>query len=187
MAGLQKRNIGLVGFSELDKALEELIEPKFRKAALRKAGKEAMKPVLNAAKKDAPILKNVDDADDNLRGQLKDDIKMSTTVNIDPSVGKNGKIKNSKKHELKVVVKTGKKTEDYALVTEFGRDEYTVKRFHYFGKATDGYDVKIGAIQPRPFMGPALHNRVELVLEIFKKELGDSIIKQAKKQKKAKE
>ena len=172
------------GLKELDKAMEELTTPKFRKAALRKSGKKAMEPVLRSAKKNAPVLKDTE-RNDVKSGQLRDDIKMSTSVNID-ATNKKGKVTKSKEQELKVVVKTGKETEDYALVVEFGREEYKVRRNQAFGKETDSYEAVIGEIKPQPFMQPALEDNKEKVLDTFKDTLGAEIIKQAKKQKKHK-
>ena len=47
------------GMVETGKALKGLTEPKFRKAALRKAGKVSMSPVLSAVKSAAPAFTNL--------------------------------------------------------------------------------------------------------------------------------
>ncbi len=167
------------GLDALDKALDGLTDVKFRKAALRRAGKKSMQVVLNQAKNDAPILKDETNGEA-VAGQLRDDIKMSTSVNIDPTT-KSGKISKNKDAELKVKVKTGKDTEDYALVTEFGREEYQVQRDQIFGKNTKSYTVNIGKIEPRPFMAPALDDNKNKVLTDFAAELADEIILQGKK------
>ena len=174
-------SINVNGLSELDLALEQLIVPKFRKAALRKAGKAAMKPVLRDAISNAPVLQDGSNNPNAISGQLRNDIKMSTTVNVEPTT-RSGRISNSKLNELKVVVKTGKDTEDYALVTEFGRDEFQVVRNEAFGKATSDYVTTVASLRPQPYMQPALESNVDLIIRTFGDELGDEIIKQARKQ-----
>lgn len=180
---IKRETVQFSGFKELDKALDKLTEDKFRKAALRNSGKMAMAPVLFSAKKNAPVLKT-EGGENAKAGQLRDDIKMSTSVNVSP-VTKSGKVSKSKKDELKVVVKTGKDTEDYALVTEYGREPVTIKKVHVFDKvAAQPFDYTFGEIQPRPFMQPALYDNKGEVLSIFYKELGSEIMTQAKKQEK---
>lgn len=167
------------GLDALDKALDGLTDEKFRKAALRRAGKKSMQVVLNDAKQNAPVLKD-ETNDSAIPGQLRDDIKMTTSVNVSPTT-KSGKLSKNKNAELKVRVKTGKDTEDYALVTEFGRDPYTIQRDKVFDKKTNTYTAIVGKIDPRPFLGPALHDNREKVLTDFRKELTDEIFTQAKK------
>lgn len=180
---IKRETFGVTGLNELDKALDSLTEDKFRKAALRNAGKKSMQVVLRDAKDNAPVLKD-DRGGDVIAGQLRDDIKMTTSVNISP-LTKSGKLSKNKTSELKVLVKTGKDTEDYALVTEFGRESYEVIRDKAFGKNTESYKVTIGKIDPRPFLAPALDNNKNKVLNDFRDELEQAIIIQAKKMEKA--
>lgn len=182
---VDKMKFDISGLSQLEKSLDQLTLPKFRKAALRTSGKKAMQKVLVDAKKNAPKAKDVSNDSDDSPTQLSDDIKMTTTVNVDVKANKRGKIGTNKWSEMKVTVKTGKATEEYALVAEYGRDKYTIKRSKAFGKDTAAYDVTIGEIEPRPFLGPALHDNKEKVLTDFRRNLTDQIFIQAKKQEKS--
>lgn len=179
------QTIEMEGLKELEKALDELTDVKFRRKALVDAGKHAMEPVLTAAINNAPRLTAANAAKNPnaVSGQLKNDIKMSTSYNKNVKASRNGNVSDSKKTEMKVVVKTGAETEDYALVAEIGRDEFQVMRSTVFGKKTDKpYLVKIAAIKPQPYMRPALDSNVNRVLNRFYYELGESIHRQAKRQ-----
>lgn len=171
------------GLAELEKALEKLWDPKFRRAALRRSGRAAMKPVLDAAKQNAPILQDTERNPGANPGELKADIKMSARVNINPSVYKSsGKVRKTSKHELSVMVKTGKKSEDYALVVEYGREEFMVMRNIVFGKEVKPFWAPVAKLEPKPFMRPALDNNVNKVLDIFAATLGKEVERQAKAQ-----
>lgn len=170
------------GFKELQRALLGLTEPKFRKAALRRAGKAAMKPVHQDAMRNAPFLSDKIRNPNTPIGLLKTDIKMSTRVNINPSIHKNGKVRKTSKHELSVMVKTTKKTEDFALTIEYGRDEFVITRTVAFGKATKEYVTIAPETKPQPFMRPALDDNYLKVFRGFRDELRKEIAKQAKAQ-----
>lgn len=172
----------LLGFKELGFALNSLTEPKFRKAALRRSGKAAMQPVYNDAKRLAPTLKDKGRNPDVVSGILKNDIKMSTRTNIRPSKTKSGKIRTSSKHELSVMVKTGRQSEDFALIVEYGRDEFVITRTVVFGKDSKEYATISPSVEPQPFMRPALYDNYDRVFKIFRQELEMEIAKQAKKQ-----
>lgn len=180
---LSVRKYRLLGFKELDKALESLTHPKFRRAALRRSGKAAMQPILEAAKAKAPTLQNAEKGSQATKGLLKNDIKMSTRVNITPNIQKNGKIRKTSKHELSVMVKTGKKTEGYALVIEYGRDESVyIQSSVVFGKKTKEHAKTTPAFKAQPFMRPAMDENASEVFLIFRRELEKEIASQVKKQ-----
>lgn len=172
----------LLGFRELGFALDKLTEPKFRKAALRRSGKAAMKPVYEEARQLAPVLKDVSRNPEVAKNILKNDIKMSTRTNIRPSKTKSNKIRKTTKHELSVMVKTGKASEDFALVVEYGRDEFVITRTVVFGKDSKEYVTIAPEVKPQPFMRPALYNNYDKVFKIFRTELEKEIAKQAKAQ-----
>lgn len=170
------------GFSSLDKALNELTEPKFRKAALRRSGKAAMQPVHRSAIKNAPFLKDKTRNPHTPIGLLKTDIKMSTRTNIAPKTMKSGKIRTTTKHELSVMVKTGRKTEDFALIVEYGREAFVITRVVAFGSPTKEYVTISPEVEPQPFMRPALDDNYRKVFNTFRSELTKEIASQAKKQ-----
>ncbi len=115
-------------------------------------------------------------------GLLKTDIKMSTRVNIRPSTMKSGKIRGTTKHELSVMVKTGKKTEDFALIVEYGREEFVITRVVAFGKDTKEYVTITPSVEPQPYMRPALDSNYDAVFKSFRTELRKEIAMQIKKQ-----
>lgn len=172
----------LKGFKELDTALTNLTEPKFRKAALRRAGKAAMKPVMDSAIQNAPTLKDKTRNPNTPVGMLKNDIKMSTRTNIRPKTMKSGKIRTTTKHELSVMVKTGKQTEDFALVVEYGREEFVITRVVVFDKKSREYVTISPEVKPQPFMRPALYDNYDKVFRLFRDELTKEIARQAKAQ-----
>jgi len=175
--------IKTTGLKELEKALEKLWDPKFRRAALRRSGRAAMKPVLDDAKQNAPILQDTERNPAAEPGELRADIKMSARVNINPSVYKSsGKVRKTSKHELSVMVKTGKKSEDYALVVEYGREEFMVMRNIVFGKEVKPFWAPVAKLEPRPFMRPALDKNVTKVLDTFASVMEKEVEKQARAQ-----
>lgn len=172
----------LNGFSALDSALNALTEPKFRKAALRRSGRAAMKPVLIDAKRFAPTLNDDSRNPNTTRNILKNDIKMSTRVNIRPSRNRSGNIRRTSKHELSVMVKTGKASQDFALVVEYGKEAFVITRVEVFGKASKEYVTISPETKPQPFMRPALYDNYDKVFRLFRSELEREIAAQAIKQ-----
>ena len=172
----------LLGFRELGFALDKLTEPKFRKAALRRSGKAAMQPVYNDAKRLAPTLKDDKRNPNTAKTILKNDIRISTRTNIRPSKTKGNKIRESSRHELSVMVKTGKSSEDFALIVEYGRESFVITRTVVFGKDSKEYVTISPEVEPQPFMRPALYDNYDRVFKIFRTELEREIAKQAKKQ-----
>ena len=175
--------IEMQGLKELSKALDGLTEVRFRKRAMVSAGRKAMQPVLDDARSNAPVLSPEAAAKNPsaTAGALKSDIKMSTKYNDDPKAS-NGRIKKNNEAELKVVVKTGKDTEDYAFIAEHGRDEFHVYRNQVFGKPSKTYLAVVAAMKPQPYMRPALESNVDRVLNRFYYEMGNAIHRQAKAQ-----
>ena len=163
--------VNVNGLTELEAALKNLYIPKFRRAALRKSGKEAMKPVLRDAISNAPIG----------HGTLKSDIKMRAVVNSEPTTN-SGNVTSNKRNEMDISVRTGKSSEEYALVTEFGRQEFEVTKTTAFGKSVNPFTTTVSSLKPQPFLGPALRSNSNLVLSTFSDELGKAIITQARKQ-----
>ena len=152
------------GMKELSKALDGLTEPKFRKAALRKAGKTSMSPVLTAVKAAAPVWTNLSTLPKgSAPAALKRDIKMSTSVNVTPKVSKSGKISKASRNELKVTIKTGKNTEKYALVSEYGRDEHSFLKYTVFGQPVFAFTATLPQLKPDPWMRPTFDRMQEKV------------------------
>lgn len=172
----------VLGFRELGFALDKLTEPKFRKAALRRSGKAAMKPVYDDVKRLAPTLRDDSRNPNVAKNILKNDIRISTRTNIRPSKTKSNKIRSTSKHELSVMVKTGKASEDFALVVEYGREAFVITRTVAFGKETKEYVTISPEVEPQPFMRPALYDNYSKVFKIFRTELEKEIASQIRKQ-----
>lgn len=174
------------GFKELAKALDNLTEPKFRSQALRKAGKAAMTPTLHALKSAAPVIKNPEKLPKGMKpGELSDGIKMVVSAPVQPKfTKKTGKITKASEHELKVTIYTGKGAESYAIVSEYGREETPIMRYHVFGKPVLGYKSKLPAIEPKPWMRPTFDKEKGDIVDRFAKELTKSIEWKVKQQNK---
>lgn len=173
------------GMKETSKALDQLTVPKFRKAALRKAGKTAMSPVLSALKSAAPVWTDTSTLPKGAApAALKNDLKQSISVNVEPRVGKSGKVTKASMNELKVTIKTSKKTEDYALVSEYGREEHSFTKYTVFGKPVLGFTATLPKLTPKPWMRTTFDGMQKTVSKTFANELSKAIIFQAAKQKK---
>lgn len=169
------------GFKDLSKALDALTEPKFREQALRIAGKKAMvylKPKIENA---CPIEKNVESGKPG--GRLKNSIKSSVSIGK-LKTSKSGKVNNSSKHEMSARVTVGdpKSGVDYAIVTEYGREETNIRRYTVFGNPVLGFDVKLPAIEAKPWMRTTFGQNKHRIVLTFQKELANSIKKKAKQQ-----
>ena len=182
MAIQRHSKVTVEGLDELEKALDAICDDKFRKRYLRKAGKEAMKPVLVDAINNAPVLQNTFNNPSATPGALKADIKMRTSVRLTPYTKTGRLVKKQRLNELLVEVKTGKATEDYALVTEYGRDSFVTVRKTVFGKNAEPYKVRVAEIKPKPWLKPALYNNRHRVVATFKKILWEELLKEIKKQ-----
>ena len=109
---------------------------------------------------------------------------MSTSVNVTPKVSKSGKISKASRNELKVTIKTGKNTEKYALVSEYGRDEHSFLKYTVFGQPVFAFTATLPQLKPDPWMRPTFDRMQEKVAKSFAVELRKAITVQAKKQKK---
>lgn len=175
----------LRGLKETSKALDKLTEPKFRKAALRSAGVTAMSPALSAIKAAAPVWRDLATLPNGSQpAALKNDIKMSKSVNVQPKMSKSGKLQKASQHELKVVIKTGKATEKYALVSEYGRESHSFMKYNVFGQEVLGFMATLPALDPDPWMRPTFDRMQASITKTFGTKLGEAVILQAKKQKK---
>lgn len=173
------------GIKELNKALDSITDPKFRAKALRKAGKEVMKPTLTAAIQNAPTLKISDKNPDHaIAGELKNDIKMRTSINKG-AFTKGGSVKKNS-HELTVSVTTSNKTKEYAQTVEYGRNEFSVVRTEAFGRQTRAFNAQVPRVNPQPFMKPALDLIEDTAANDFGRILFDEIKTQLSKQNKGK-
>ncbi|WP_036799474.1 HK97-gp10 family putative phage morphogenesis protein [Photobacterium marinum] len=152
------------GLKELQKSILDIGTVLGRKS-VHTAGREAMKPVLAAAKEKAPY-------DPNHEGvHIRDDITLSVTTKL--------RNKRARKYGtfFRARVKTGAKTEDYASRLEFGRQESTVERNIIFGIKVPNYKAKLTMLNPRPFLRPALRENVDSILSNFKESVSKELDK----------
>lgn len=173
------------GFKELNQMLESLTDNKFRKAALKEAAQNAMKPVLFDAKANAPTLEiSEKNPSGVVAGQLKNDIKMKTRYIADPNsiISKSGKLKKNSS-EITVSVETGRATKDYAAVVEFGRPEKIAIRSEVFGRKTKEFEAIVPKVTPRPYLQPAFYKHSDKMADKFGKHMYKSIQKQIARQK----
>jgi HK97 gp10 family phage protein len=173
---------GFSGFKELEQALDALTEPKFRAAALRAAGKKTMiylEPRISDA---CPVETNVESGTPG--GRLKNSIKSSVSIGK-IKTSKTGKVSKSNKHEMSARVTAGdpKNGVDYAIITEYGREETNIQRQTVFGKhVAVPFDVTLPAIAPIPWMRTTFDSNKNQIILTFKDELSDAITKKAKQQ-----
>lgn len=127
--------------------------------ALRKAAREAMKGMLDEARRLAPYDRGSQAFDYRLGRiiHLRDDIKLRAI--------KGGK--DNSPTAITIRLGTSRKTKHYAAPTEFGRHEFNQSRTirHSLGRKRGVYTV--GATKPQPFMRPAFHNEKENTVRLF--------------------
>ena len=174
----------ITGLIDFEKALDELIEPKFRQQALAAAGRAAMKSVLPDIKAAAPVMQNPEKHPNGKpAGELKNSIKLRVSTSVAPKISKGGKVTKATLKEMSATIRTGKAAKDYAVVTEFGRRSFEITKYSAFGKATMPYKAILASIEARPWMRPTFAAHENSVLNIFISELGKAITKKAKSQK----
>lgn len=174
------------GLKELEKALDNLTEPNFRRLALMRSGKVAMQQILADAIMNAPTLSsgNVPKNPNISGGELKSDISYRGTYNMQPRRNRKGEVKGGlNKYEYVGQVKTGPKSQDYAIPLEYGRAEFTVMRIKVFGNIVDPYEAQMVEMKPNPFMRKALDSNAASSITKFKTELAIQVMNMAKKQK----
>lgn len=191
----------LHGLKELHKALDELTHKSFRKNALTAGGRKAMAPLLAECKNTAPFL-TTENAEKNkggesgnpatIAGTLKNDIKFRGKYNTSPKFKKKGTLAKGtlsfkmlplNQYEWVGQIKTGKASEQYALILEYGREEYTVVRIWLFNKLVNPYKATMIEKKARPWFRNALHKMRDGVLDDFLMHLKDETEKKAKAQK----
>ncbi len=171
------------GFKKLEKALEQLTEDNFRQNALRASGRAAMQPLLEQLKNEAPRLKSTSILPkDKLPNALADGLRMKVSVNKNPKVTKTGKVTKASKSELRVVITTGKESEGYALVSEYGRKETPIYRYMVFGRQVPAFQVMLPTLEPKPWMRPTFDRMKGDTIFKFRQELKKQIAKKAKAQ-----
>lgn len=183
--GDKGRNKGTFkGFKELSRTIENLTDPKNRKAVFMRSGKLAMQPILRDAIALAPKLspENIKKNPNITAGTLKNDIKYRGTFNHDVKFKRTGKIKSTSKHEYIGQVKTGKASEDYAIPIEYGKSEYTVVRIHVFGRKVDPYEATMSAQKATPFMRKALDQNAERSVKTFLRSSSRQLLEMMKKE-----
>ena len=173
------------GFSELSKALDALIEPKFRSQALRIAGRKSMTPLLVALKSAAPISKYPTKLPTGARpGLLRDSLTMRVSAPVQPKIGKRGSVTKASRHELSVAIYTGREADSFAIISEYGRKPTTVTRYSAFGRPVLGFEQTLPKIEPKPWMRTTFDAMKAGVLDDFKRELGKSIEAKVRQQQK---
>lgn len=175
----------VLGMKQTSKALDGLTLPKFRKAALRKSGVVSMAPVLSALQSAAPTLKSTSILPKgSMPNALRNDLTMKKSVNVSPRVSKSGNVTKASRNELLVTITTGKVTENYALVSEYGRVEFKFMKYTVFGKPVLGFEAVMPSITPRPWMRTTFDGMQQRTSRKFSSELGKQVMIQANKQKK---
>lgn len=187
------------GLKELDKLLDSLVDPKFRKAALRNAARKAMEPVKESLKSKIPngdsdqsSYKYYKDGKGYTSGDLKKGVKLRIKVNTDKKikVKSNGYAKDGQQAELVADVTFDYKVYGLAKILENGRQRRVAttrngKVFHAWGKPTDDVKRDIGTFEGKNFVSATYAEQEGLMVDRFKKELTTSIKKQVRKMEKA--
>lgn len=196
---IQRTTKTVQGLKELDAMLDSLTDPKFRKAALRNAGRKAMTPVKLALIDNVPESDNPDEPssyahykDGYKSGDLKRGVKLSVTVNTDKNIkiNKSGFANTKQAGELYTNVTFDSSVYGLAMILENGRSkrEATTKAgkvFHVYGNRTDKVKRDIGTFEGKNFVSRTFAEQESAMTERFKEELTNSITKQAKKMAKA--
>lgn len=197
---IQRTTKTVQGLKELDAMLDSLTDPKFRKAALRNAGRKAMTPVKDALIANVPESDNPDEPssyahykDGYKSGDLKRGVKLKVKINTDKKIHitKSGYAKENQSGELYTSVTFDNSVYGLAMILENGRSkrEATTKSgrtFKVYGRNTDKVKRDIGTTGAKNFVSRTFTEQESAMTERFKSELTTSIIKQAKKMAKAK-
>ncbi|WMB74219.1 hypothetical protein RA178_06280 [Shewanella oncorhynchi] len=192
------------GLDSVDKLLDSLTDPKFRKAALRSAARKAMAPVKEALQSN--IRSSVSNSDTSSyehytsskgkqgysSGDLEKGVKLSISVNTDKNIKikSNGFATDKQSGELFANVTFDNHTAKLAAILENGRTKRVAttrngKVFHYFGNPTDLVQRDISTTSGKHFVSNTFAEQEHLMVDRFKKELITAIATQTKKMEKA--
>lgn len=143
------------GFEELDDMLTQTGTVLGSKAA-RKAIRKAMNIVIEEVRNTCPLNTIVQDG-----VHLKDGFKLKVS-------GRTAKLrKKGSDVFLAASVVTQGPIEQYAALVEFGRSAFDMTQTKLFGRDVSPFDVRIGEVQPTPFMRTALYSRADEVTDVF--------------------
>lgn len=154
---MSNSRVTIEGLKDLDKALGELSNAA-GKGVLRRVGKKALQPVIDAAKENVAVAS----------GELRDSLAVSTKLS------KRQKAQNRKltaNGKATVEVYAGADALPHAHLIEFGTGERVV----------DSTGMQVGSIAPQPFMRPAWDAKGRSVLKYISSELGAEITKTAER------
>ncbi|PCJ75527.1 MAG: hypothetical protein COA53_06430 [Rhodobacteraceae bacterium] len=149
--------VSVDGLKDLERALQDLSKAA-GKGVLRRVGKKALKPVIEAAKENVPVAS----------GELRDSLAVSTKLS------KRQKALNRRRTadgKSTVEVYAGAGASPQAHLIEFGTASRVV----------DSTGKNVGSIAPQPFMRPAWDAKGRGVLKYISNSLGDEIEKTAKR------
>ncbi|MFM1687934.1 hypothetical protein ACJ7VZ_05335 [Aeromonas salmonicida] len=160
------------GKRELDQMLDQLTDPKFRAAALRKAAKVTMEPVKNSLITASP-------------SELKDGVVIRTTVNTSKDI-KTSKVKENQRSELFSTVTYDNAHYGLAMILEYGRSKRLAKTsdgkvFHSWGKRTKFVERDIGTTAAQNFVSETATAVEHKMKTDFENNLLASIQYQAKR------
>ncbi|MGF1787097.1 hypothetical protein L4D00_14980 [Photobacterium swingsii] len=200
MASVRKLKT-VTGLKEVDALLDSLVDPKFRKNALRAGAKKAMEPVKDTLISKIPDGAGTDDSSyahyndgkGYQSGDLKRGVKLQIKINTDKDikVKRNGHVKDDQQGELYANVTFKNDVYRLASVLENGRSKRLAKTrngkvFHAWGNPTDMVQRDIGTTTGKNFVSETFTQHESDITNTFKKELITAIEKQAKKMAKAK-
>lgn len=170
------------GLENLDKLLESLTDPKFRRAALRNSAKVALQPVKKTMEDKAPSV-------------LKNDVVVRIRVNTDKKMKIKGFVKEDKYNELYSQVTFDSKRGTHgnnsayglAMVLNYGRRNPLARvkgdsKFHAWGKPTDETHRYIGTTEGTHFIDTVRFESEPDIEKRFRETLLTEIDKQVKKQ-----
>lgn len=194
---LQRTKKTVTGLKEVEAMLDSLVDPKFRKAALRNAGRRTMNPVKERLQANIPVgssdkssykhYQGSSKKEGYTSGDLRNGVKVKLSVNTDKKIktNKSGYAKKGMEAELVASVTFDNHVYKLASILENGRTKRVAttrngKVFHYFGKPTDNVKRDIGTFTPRNFVSQTFAECESLMTKNFRDEMIGSIKKQVK-------
>ncbi|WP_028022234.1 hypothetical protein [Enterovibrio calviensis] len=192
----------VTGLKEVEAMLDSLTDSKFRKAALRAAGRKALDPVKTTLQSKIPVGDSEQDSYKHYQGSskkegytsgdLRNGVKIKIAVNTDKKIRTNssGFAKGNMTSELFATVTFDNHVYKLASILENGRQKRVAKTrngkvFHYFGSPTDMVQRDIGTFKGKHFVSSTFAEHESSMVERFRVELIGSIDKQVKKMEKA--
>ena len=186
------------GLKELDNLLDSLVDPKFRRTALRTAARKTLTPVkavlqskLPDGGEDESSYSHYNNGQGYKSGDLRNGVKISISVNTDKKIKtkSDGYAKDKQSAELVAEVTFKKPLIKLAMILENGRSKRVAttrngKQFHTFGKPTDYVKRDIGVTQGMHFVSSTAAECEASMVTDFSRELTLSISKQVKKMEK---